>query len=61
MVAVTSPPTSWTSPVPTRLRMPSASVMIREIRMPVLVESKYEIGKRNTNACIDLRMSVMAR
>ena len=35
--------------------------MIREIRMPVLVESKYEIGKRNTNAWMDLRMSVMAR
>ena len=61
MVAVTSPPTSCTSPVPTRFRMPSASVMIREIRMPVLVESKYEIGKRNTNAWMDLRISVMAR
>ena len=40
MVAVTSPPVSCTSPVPTRFRMPSASFMMREIRMPVCVESK---------------------
>ena len=40
MPAVTRPPTSCTSPVPTRFRMPSASVMIREIRTPDFVESK---------------------
>ena len=37
---VSTPPISCTSPVPTRLRMPSASDMIREMRMPLLVESK---------------------
>ena len=40
MLAVTRPPTSCTRPVPTRFRIPSASLMIREIRTPVLVESK---------------------
>ena len=40
MPAVTRPPTICTKPVPTRFRIPSASVMIREIRMPLLVESK---------------------
>ena len=40
MVAVTMPPTSCTSPLPTRFRMPSASFMMREISTPVLVESK---------------------
>ena len=40
IVAVSREPVSCTRPVPTRFRMPSASVMIREIRMPVLVESK---------------------
>ena len=38
--AVTFPPINWTSPVPTRFRIPSGSVMIREIRTPLLVESK---------------------
>ncbi len=38
--AVTMPPMSSTRPVPTRFRMPSASVMMREISTPVLVESK---------------------
>ena len=38
--AVTNPPTSCTSPVPTRFRMPSASDMMREMSTPVLVESK---------------------
>ena len=61
IVAVTSPPTSCTSPVPTKFRTPSASVMMREMRIPVLVESKYAMGKRNTKACMDFRMSVMAR
>ena len=40
MAALISPPASCTSPVPTRLRMPSASFMTRESRMPVWVESK---------------------
>ena len=40
IAAVTNPPTSCTRPVPTRLRMPSASIMIRETSTPVLVESK---------------------
>ena len=38
--AVTTLPTSCTRPVPTRFRMPSASVMMREISTPVCVESK---------------------
>ena len=40
MPAVTTLPTSCTRPLPTRFRIPSASVMMREMRMPVLVESK---------------------
>ena len=40
MVAVRIEPVSCTRPVPTRFRMPSASVMIREISTPLLVESK---------------------
>lgn len=40
MIAVINPPTSCTMPVPTRFRIPSASVMTREISAPVLVESK---------------------
>ena len=40
MIAVRIEPTSCTRPVPTRFLMPSASVMMREIRMPVFVESK---------------------
>ena len=38
--AVTMLPTSCTSPLPTRFRMPSASFMIREMSTPVFVESK---------------------
>ena len=38
--AVTTPPTSWTRPVPTRFRIPSASLMTRETSTPVCVESK---------------------
>ncbi len=48
-------------PVPTTFRTPSASVMTREITMPVFVESKYDTGSRSTCACTRLRMSVMAR
>ena len=59
--AVTIDPVSCTSPVPTRFRMPSASVMMREIRMPLFVESKYRIGRRITCASTSLRISVMAR
>ena len=40
ITAVTIDPVSCTRPVPTRFRMPSASVMIREISTPVFVESK---------------------
>ncbi len=40
MTAVRIEPVSWTRPVPTRFRMPSASVMIREMSTPVFVESK---------------------
>ena len=37
---ITRPPVSCTSPVPTRFLIPSASVMIREMRTPDFVESK---------------------
>ena len=40
ITAVSNEPLSCTSPVPTRFLMPSASFMMREMRMPVLVESK---------------------
>ena len=40
MTAVTTPPTSCTSPVPTRFRIPSASLMMRDSSTPVCVESK---------------------
>ena len=41
--------------------MPSASVMMREIRMPVCVESKKRTGRRSTCACTRRRMSAIAR
>ncbi len=41
--------------------MPSASVMIREIRTPLLVESKNRTGRRITCASTSRRISVMAR
>ena len=47
-------------PVPTRLRIPSASVMIREIRTPDLVPSKKRIGKRVTRSWTRRRMSMIA-
>ena len=40
MIAVRTPPTSCTRPVPTRLRMPSASLMMRDSSTPLCVESK---------------------
>ena len=40
MTAVMIEPVNWTRPVPTRFRMPSASLMMREMSTPVLVESK---------------------
>ncbi len=40
MAAVSRPPTSWMMPVPTRFRIPVASVMIREISTPTFVASK---------------------
>src|SRR5205823_9304783 len=61
MLAVRIEPVSCTRPVPTRFLMPSASVMMREIRIPVLVESKYRMGRRMTCASTSLRISVMAR
>ena len=48
IAAVTMLPASCAIPVPTRLRMPSASVMMREIRTPDCVESKKRIGSRLT-------------
>ena len=39
-LAVTTPPKICARPVPTRLRIPSASFMTRETSTPVLVESK---------------------
>ena len=35
--------------------------MMREMRTPVFVESKYEIGSRRTCACTRFRISVIAR
>ena len=61
MTAVSTLPTNWMSPVPTRLRTPSASVITREMRTPVLVESKYETGSLRTWACTRFRISVIAR
>ncbi len=40
MPAVTTPPNICSSPVPTRLRIPSASFITRETSTPVFVESK---------------------
>ncbi len=40
ITAVRIDPVNCTSPVPTRFLMPSASVMMREMRMPLFVESK---------------------
>jgi hypothetical protein len=59
--AVTTPPTSWISPVPTMFRIPSASDMIREIRIPDFVESKYETGRRSTCSSTRFLISVIAR
>ena len=56
-----SPPTSCTIPVPTRFRIPSASVMMREMSCPVLAESKYETGRRSTWCSTSMRMFVIAR
>jgi hypothetical protein len=47
-------------PVPTRFRIPSASVMIREIRTPERVPSKKRIGRRVTRSCTRRRMSMIA-
>ena len=41
---VSTPPNNCTSPVPTRLRTPSTSVMIRETSSPLLELSKNLIG-----------------
>ncbi len=38
-IAVTMPPTNSISPVPIRFRTPSTSVMMRETRTPVRLES----------------------
>ena len=40
MLAVTTPPKICASPVPTRLRIPSASFITRDTRTPVFVVSK---------------------
>ena len=39
MTAVSRPPTKSTSPVPTRLRTPSTSLMMRDTMVPVLLLS----------------------
>ena len=44
--AVRKPPTSWISPVPTRLRMPSGSFITRLTSTPLLVLSKKRTGSR---------------
>ena len=61
IIAVNSPPMSSTRPVPTRFRTPSASLMIREIKTPVFVESKYDTGRRRTCACTRFRTAPMNR
>jgi len=61
MIAVRSPPTSCTSPVPIRFRIPSASDITREIRTPDLVESKNDTGRRRTWRCTSMRRSLIAR
>ena len=61
MTPVITLPTSCTSPVPTRFRIPSASFMMREMRTPLCVESKKAIGSRRMCACTRFRMSVIAR
>src|SRR5690554_2434945 len=43
---VSTPPTIWAKPVPTRLRTPSTSVITRETSSPVLALSKKRIGNR---------------
>ena len=58
-MAVRMPPSSSTRPVPTRFRMPSASVMTRDSRMPVLVWSKKEIWRRPTWRWTLRRISVI--
>ena len=59
-MAVSTLPVSCTSPVPTRLRMPSASFITREISTPVWVVSKNRTGSRMMCASMRRRMSVMA-
>ena len=61
MPAVTNPPSSCTSPVPTRFRIPSASLMIRAISTPLWVASNRLTGSRSTCSSIRRRMSVTAR
>ena len=58
---VTKPPVNCTNPVPTRLRMPSASLMTRAMSTPIFVESKYATGSRVTCCCTTFRISVIAR
>ena len=53
--AVNRPPTSCTSPVPTKLRTPSTSVMMRDTNAPLLLLSKNEIGRRMMCSCICAR------
>ena len=56
IIAVKLPPINWTSPVPTRLRTPSTSVMILETKAPDLLLSKNETGSFN-NFCCTLALS----
>ena len=58
---MTRPPTTSTRPVPTRLRMPSASVMTRESSAPTLFWSKKETESRPMCRWTARRISVIER
>ena len=45
MRAVSVPPMSWTRPVPTKLRTPSTSLMMRLTKAPLFVLSKKLVGR----------------
>jgi hypothetical protein len=57
--AVTEPPTSCTSPVPTRFRTPSTSSMIRETSSPLFALSKTRTGSSRTCFCTWVRSWAM--
>ncbi len=59
--AVSRPPKNSIKPVPSRLRMPSTSVMMRATSVPVLFASKYATGRRPMWACTLARNSAIRR